>query len=140
MGWMFARCEEGATLGNEWICHDPYVQKDHAEDPFDAFTHPVHNVSLMYFIQMFKAIEGTEWAEKVPTELPIYNIAGDEDPVGSWGEGTYVVANWLTETGHDVFTELYPGYRHEIHNYDDIKFDVEDGIIDFCSTIAFELN
>ena len=40
MGWMFARCEEGAALGNEWICHDPCVQRDHAQDPFDAFTHP----------------------------------------------------------------------------------------------------
>lgn len=140
MGWMFARCEEGATLGNEWICHDPYVQKDHAEDPFDAFTHPTQNISLLYFIQMFQAIEGVAWAEKVPTDLPIYNIAGDEDPVGNWGEGVYGVANWLAQTGHDVFTELYPGYRHEILNYDDIKFDVEDGIIDFVSTIAFEMN
>lgn len=24
MGWMFSRCEEGVTLGNEWICHDPH--------------------------------------------------------------------------------------------------------------------
>ena len=23
MGWMFSRCEEGAKLGNEWICLDP---------------------------------------------------------------------------------------------------------------------
>ena len=26
---------------------------------------------------------------------------------------------------------LYSGYRHEIHNYDDLKDEVEDGIIDF---------
>lgn len=63
MGWMFARCDEGAALGNEWICHDPYVQKDHAADPFDAFAHPVHNVSLRDFIDMMLCIEGPEWAQ-----------------------------------------------------------------------------
>ena len=132
MGWMFARCSEGATLGNEWICHDPYVQKDHAEDPFDAFTHPTHNISLRDFIDMMLCIENEEWAKKVPQNLPILLIAGDQDPVGNFGEGVYQVANWLIDTGHeDVITKLYSGYRHEIHNYDDIKFDVEETIINW---------
>ena len=39
MGWMCERCGN-VSIGNEWICSDPYVQKDHAEDPFDAFTKP----------------------------------------------------------------------------------------------------
>lgn len=129
MGWMFARCEEGAELGNEWICHDPYVQKDHAQDPLDAFTHPTHNVSLRDFIDMMLVIEGTEWAEKVPTELPVYLIAGDQDPVGNFGEGVYMCANWLLDTGHDATTHLYPGYRHEIHNYPELKEFVEADII-----------
>ncbi len=131
MGWMFERCEEGVNIGNEWICHNPYVQKDHAEDPFDAFTRPTTNQAIYDFIQMMKVIEGEEWAKKVPTDLPIYNIAGDQDPVGEFGEGVYMVSNWLTKTGHDVITTLYPGYRHEIHNYDDLKFDVEAGILAF---------
>jgi len=133
---MFARCEEGAKLGNEWICHDPWVQKDHAEDPFDAFTHPTHNISMRDFIDMMLFIEGTEWAEKVPTDLPIMLIAGDQDPVGNFGEGVYQCANWLHATGHDVYTKLYSGYRHEIHNYDDLKFEVETDIIDWLSTLA----
>ena len=131
LGWMFSRCEEGVKLGNEWICHDPWVQKDHAEDPFDAFTHPTHNISLRDFIDMMTFIQGTEWAKKVPTELPILLIAGDQDPVGCFGEGVYQCANWLHETGHDVTTQLYSGYRHEIHNYDDLKFEVEADIIDW---------
>jgi alpha-beta hydrolase superfamily lysophospholipase len=130
MGWMFVRCEEGATLGNEWICSDPYVQRDHAEDPFDAFTHPTHNISLRDFIDMMLIIEGEEWAAKVPTSLPVLCIAGDQDPVGNFGEGVYSCANWLTATGHDVETKLYTGYRHEIHNYDSLKFDVEETIIE----------
>lgn len=130
MGWMCERCGE-IRIGNEWICADNYVQKDHAEDPFDAFTKPTLNQSLLYFVQMMQVITGKEWAEKVPKELPVYNIAGDQDPVGQYGKGVYEVANWLYETGHTVETKVYSGFRHEIHNYKEIKEEVEYGIIAF---------
>jgi len=129
--FMFSRLEEPVKLGNEWICHSKWVQDDHAADPFDAFTKPVNNRSMLYFCEMMDCIQGKEWAEKVPKSLPIYNIGGDQDPVGNWGEGVYQTTNWLVETGHRVKTKLYSGYRHEIHNYDDIKADVETGIIEF---------
>lgn len=131
MGWMFARCDEGVKLGNEWICDDPYVQNDHAADPFDAFTKPTSNRAWLYFLQMMQDITGPQWAEKVPKELPIYNIAGDQDPVGQYGTGVYQTANWLADSGHDVTTLLYTGFRHEIHNYHELKGIVENGIIDF---------
>ncbi|MGI6104776.1 MAG: alpha/beta fold hydrolase [Raoultibacter sp.] len=134
LGWMCERCGE-IKLGNEWICHDVEVQLDHANDPFDAFTRPASNRSLLDFIGMMTCIKGTEWAEKVPAELPIYNIAGDEDPVGLYGEGVYQVSNWLTNTGHKVRTQLYSGYRHEIHNYADLKDVVEWGIIGFMDEV-----
>lgn len=131
MGWMFSRCDEGVTLGNEWICHDQIVQQDHADDPFDAFTKPTTNRAFLYFAQMIQGITGKEWAEKVPVDLPIYNIAGDQDPVGQFGAGVYQVSNWLVDTGHDVQTLLYSGYRHEIHNYREIQDEVVEGIVDF---------
>ena len=130
-GFMFDRIEEPVQLGNEWICHSKWVQQDHAADPFDAFTKPTSNRSMLYLCEMMDCVQGKEWAEKVPVKLPIYNIGGDQDPVGSWGQGVYQVSNLLASTGHKVKTKLYPGYRHEIHNYDDIKCEVEKGIIDF---------
>lgn len=135
MGWMCERCGE-VKLGNEWICDDPYVQQDHADDPFDAFTKPTSNRALRDFVEMFRQIEGAAWAEKVPVSLPVYNIAGDQDPVGLYGEGVYQVSNWLAATGHQVKTKLYPGYRHEIHNYADIKDEVAEGVIAFMDEIA----
>lgn len=136
MGWMCERCGD-VSIGNEWICADPYVQKDHAEDPFDAFTKPTSNQAMLYFTQMMNAITGREWAEKVPTGLPIYNIGGDQDPVGEYGKGIYEVTNWLCQTGHSVRTKVYSGYRHEIHNYRQIKDEVEAGIIEFMDNILF---
>ena len=139
MGWMFARCEEGVTLGNEWICDSPFVQKDHAEDPFDAFTKPTSNRAWLYFLEMMEDITGTKWAQKVPVDIPIYNIGGDQDPVGQYGVGMYQTADWLIQTGHDVTTVLYTGYRHEIHNYADIKQDVEEGIISFFDSCLMNI-
>ncbi|MBQ1505404.1 MAG: alpha/beta fold hydrolase, partial [Erysipelotrichales bacterium] len=138
MGWMFARIPEGVKLGNEWICDDPYVQKDHAEDPFDAFTKPTSTKAWLYFNQMMKDITGIEWAKKVPVDLPIYNIAGDQDPVGQYGTGVYQCANWLADTGHDVTTVLYSGFRHEIHNYEVLRGSVEQGILDFFDGCLYE--
>ena len=134
LGGLFSRIEE-VKLGNEWICHDEYVQLDHANDPFDAFTRPTSNEALLQFIEMIDEVKGTEWAAKVPAALPLYNIAGDEDPCGSYGEGVKQVAGWLEETGHNVKTKLYEGYRHEIHNYNDIKDEVETGIIEFMNEV-----
>lgn len=131
LGWMFSRCEEGANLGNEWICHDKYVQYDHANDPFDAFTKPTNNQSFLMFAQMIQIVTGMDWAENVPKALPIYNIAGDQDPVGQFGTGVYQVSNWLIDSGHQVSTKLYPGYRHEIHNYKEIQNEVVEGIVQF---------
>jgi alpha-beta hydrolase superfamily lysophospholipase len=130
MGWMGERCGE-IKLGNEWICHDEYVQIDHANDPFDAFTKPTTNRSLLYFMQMIDDVKGKEWAEKVPRELPILSLAGDQDPFGSYAKGVYDVSSWLYDTGHDIKTQVYSGYRHEIHNYTDLRYEVEDTITDF---------
>ena len=38
---------------------------------------------MLYFCQMMDCIRGTERASGVPAELPVYNIGGDPDPVGS---------------------------------------------------------
>lgn len=133
LGGLFSRIPEGVKIGNEWICHDNYVQLDHAQDPFDAFTKPTSNGALLQFVEMIKEVNTLEWATKVPTALPIYNIAGDEDPCGSFGEGVLLVTKWLEETGHNVKTKLYEGYRHEIHNYADLKNEVVQGMIEFLN-------
>ena len=135
LGWAFERIPE-VKAGNEWICSDPYVQIDHAKDPFNAFTKPINTLALYDFMQMTEVVKGKEWAEKVPKDLPIYNIAGDKDPIGNYGQGVYEVSNWLISTGHNVETKLYSGYWHEIHNYNEIKDEVVDGIVEFMDELV----
>lgn len=130
MGWMNERCGE-VKIGNEWICADPFVQYDHANDPFDAFTRPTTNRSMYYFVEMLQNLKGKEWAEKVPKDLPMNIISGDQDPVGLYGKGVEQIYDALKETGHRAQVKLYEGYRHEIHNYKDIRGEVENQIIGF---------
>lgn len=134
LGWMTERIKTPETP-NDWISSDPDVVSDHANDPFNNFTSPPNVRSLYAFAMMMDTIVGTEWAKKVPVSIPVYNIAGDQDPVGQYGEGVYAVSNWLAETGHDVTTKLYSGYRHEIHNHRAIRDDVEAGIVDFINSV-----
>jgi len=130
--WMTDRIEQPNTP-NDWISKDPDIVSDHANDPFNNFTSVPNIQSLNQFAQMIQQILGKKWAEKVPTNIPIYNIAGDEDPVGMYGEGVYAVSYWLLDTNHNVKTKLYSGYRHEIHNHRDIRDEVVQGIVDFAN-------
>lgn len=134
VSWLGERCGV-VKNGQEWCCSDIYVQQDHIKDPLNVSSRPISIGAMCYFTQMMENIKGTEWAEKVPKELPVYNIAGDQDPVGEYGKGVCEVTNWLVDTGHKVKMKLYSGYRHEILNYRDIRDQVEDGIVEFMDEI-----
>lgn len=121
---------------NDWICTDSNVVLDHATDPLNCFNPPT-NQSIYDFVQLWIDISSKEWAQKIPARLPVYLIAGDQDPVGNYGEGIYKVANWLWETGKtNVKTQIYSGYRHEIHNEPEIREAVEAGIIKFFDALV----
>jgi alpha-beta hydrolase superfamily lysophospholipase len=116
----------------DWISGDKDVVADHGRDPFNNLKGTSTTQSVYDLMALINAITGPNWAAKVPRELPIYNIAGGEDPVGNFGEGVCLVTNWLVKTGHrEVTTKLYQGHRHEIHNDRDIREEVTDGILNF---------
>ena len=134
-GWT-SRYENPQTL-NDWISGDRDVVADHGADPFNNLYNVPTNQSNYDLVDLIYRITGVSWAEKVPTDIPVYNIAGDQDPVGNYGEGVYAVSNWLALTGHKrVTTQIYSGHRHEIHNDRDIREAVTDGIIAFINREA----
>ena len=54
---------------------------------------------------------------KVDKELPVFFIAGDEDPVGDMGKGVERACAAFRKAGiRDVSMKLYHGLRHEILN------------------------
>jgi len=75
-------------------------------------------VSAMQDLITLTARCNTEaWAKAMPKELPVYLVAGSEDPVGAYGEGVKQVGFMLHRAGVEYAkVKLYRGYRHEILN------------------------
>lgn len=116
-----------------WITKDCDVVQDYSEDPF--VTGDVTLQLLWDMVQIYDYTGTIAWAESVPTNIPIYMIAGDQDPIGNYGEGLYHSANLLAETGHRVIARAYTGYRHEVFNEPEIRDEVEQGLVDFVNNV-----
>ena len=122
-----------AQSPNDWIAVDPRVVADHAADPFNCFN---PTTQLMYdLVALYRFIEAPDWAAKVPAGIPVYLLAGDQDPCANYGEGLYHVANELAKVGHPVSVKAYSGWRHEIHNERPIRNEVEAGLISFINSV-----
>ena len=69
---------------------------------------------------MFRGIRYCQRQEnlnKIPKDLPILVISGEQDPVGEFGKGPKMVADiYRNNNIKDVTLKLYPGDRHEILN------------------------
>lgn len=68
-----------------------------------------------------------EYVARMPKELPVLFVAGEEDPVGDYGAGVKQVAEEFRQIGvKQVECHLYPEDRHEILNELDRKTVYED--------------
>lgn len=98
-----------------WLSTDDAVCRAFEADPLCNF--PFTAAGYYDLFTGLMEISSLEWARRVPKSLPIFLIAGDQDPVGNYGEGPKQVAGWLREAGvQSVRLKLYPGMRHEVLN------------------------
>ena len=55
--------------------------------------------------------------DRIPKELPLLLVSGEEDPIGAYGKGVEAAYESYKKAGiKDVKIKLYPGDRHEILN------------------------
>lgn len=55
--------------------------------------------------------------KKMPQDLPVLFMSGEEDPVGDYGKAVRDVADSFMKLGmKKVACRIYPGMRHEILN------------------------
>lgn len=106
---------ENPVNGSAWLSRDDEVCKKFQADPLCDF--PFTAAGYRDLFTGLCEITSPQWAEQVPKELPIFLIAGDQDPVGNYGEGPVQVADALKKAGvRDVQCKIYPGMRHEVLN------------------------
>lgn len=101
--------------GSEWLSRDEEEVKKYIEDPYCGTIFPT---SFYYdFLESLQYIEDESNFKKIPKDLPILIISGEEDPVGDSGKGLKKLYNRYKEAGvKDLAIKLYPGARHEILN------------------------
>ena len=120
-----------------WVALDADVVADHARDPFNNFGAPLSARFLQGFVDLYDQVNGDDWYAAVPAGLPVLVLAGDQDPVGNYGEGAYHVANRLVGSGHaDVRTRVFPGVRHEVHNEPSTRAEAEREITEFVTRVS----
>ena len=99
----------------DWICRDEAVVDKYLKDPFCTFK-PTAGMfrDMMGGLQY---IAGEEGLSRMDPRTPVYLFSGDQDPVGSNGEGVRKVYGFFQSHGTaDLTMKLYPGGRHEMLN------------------------
>ena len=103
------------TNGSDWLSRNPVNSQKYAKDPLCSF---VFTVNAYY--QMFCGILAVNHQEKngkIPKTLPIFLVAGKDDPVGNFGKSVEnIYKNYKSCGIEDVSMKLYENDRHEILN------------------------
>lgn len=104
-----------ASSANSWICSDDEVVRAYDADPLCNFRFTANGFgNLFSLVQQTYSRKG--WKVANP-QLPVYFIAGEEDPCITTREKFDAAVDFMRKVGYaDVKSKLYPGMRHEIHN------------------------
>lgn len=117
----------------DWLTTDNDIVDKYIADPYCGFLFTTYGYRDL--MNLIVVINRNEWFTAVPLELPIFLIAGEEDPVGNYGKGIHEVYNKLVDSKHtDVSIKLFSGDRHEILNEKD-KNDVYKAVLSWLKTV-----
>ncbi|MCR5510243.1 MAG: alpha/beta hydrolase [Lachnospiraceae bacterium] len=101
-----------------WLSKSDEVQQKYIADPDCGFTFTVNGFKVLFKL-MWKLADKAN-VEKMPKNLPVLLVSGEEDPVGNYGEGVKQVYESYKALGmEDVTLKLYKDDRHEILNETD---------------------
>ena len=109
---------EPARTKNDWLTKEHSVVDAYNAEPRCTFV-----FTLNGFYTLFQAIADCQNAAtvaRIPKELPLLVVSGEDDPVGGFGTGVEKAFTLYQNAGiRDVSMKLYPGDRHEILNESD---------------------
>ena len=114
---------------NVWLSKDTSNIEAYEADPLCGFYFTNNGYNILFNIIKQACSKNT--IESVPKNLPVYFVAGEEDPVGDYGKGVKKAKAKFDEAGiENVSITLYEKARHEILN-DFCKGQVEKDILSF---------
>lgn len=99
----------------DWLTRDAAIVDAYVSDPLCGFTASAGLLRDMLTGMTY--IEKSENLANMKKDLPVFFIAGGDDPVGSYGKGVRQTAEEFKKQGmEDVSIRVYPLCRHEILN------------------------
>ena len=103
----------------DWLAAREAVVEDYINDPLCGAKFTVNGFWTLF--ELLLRAHKVENMKKIPKELPVYLMAGEEDPVGDYAEGVRrLFEDYKNKLGMEhVELKLYPGDRHEILNEND---------------------
>ncbi len=109
---------EPAETPKDWITSDKEKRDSYVKDPLTSFTFTVGGYYQMF--EGMKVLDTKGSVDKIPKELPIFFVAGADDPVGEFGKSVQKIYEKYKTAGiKDVDIKLYKDDRHEILNETD---------------------
>jgi alpha-beta hydrolase superfamily lysophospholipase len=112
----------------EWLTKDREIINKYISDEFCNFKFTVS--AIIDLMKLLSNCNRNEWFKKIKKDLPIFLIAGEDDPVGDYGKGVREVYEKLKSQNCNVTLKLYKNCRHEIHN-DSCKEEMFSDILKF---------
>lgn len=111
---------------NDWLTKDETIVDKYNTDKYCTYSFTVNGYRTLLDVLSF--IQNSNNIAKIPNNLPVFLIAGEEDPVGNYGKAVKNVYEIYKKAGiKDISIKLYKNDRHELINETD-KEDVYDDI------------
>jgi alpha-beta hydrolase superfamily lysophospholipase len=124
---MFNEAFQPARTKFDWLSRDEAEVDKYIADPLCGDGMPMTYGFLAGFMEAMAGSTQPEGLARIPSELPILLITGEQDPASNMAAGVRELEAGL-RAGHDDVTAIYyPGARHELlneTNRDEVQADV----------------
>jgi len=109
---------EPAETSRDWVTSDTEKRSQYVQDPLCGFTFTVGGYYQMF--EGMKVLDTKGSVDRIRKDIPIFFVAGADDPVGDFGKGVKKIYEKYKAAGiQDVSIKLYEKDRHEILNEKD---------------------
>lgn len=118
-----------ARTESDWLSRNPENVDKYIADPLCGFGFTNNGYYVLFSV--IKRACSAKTIKAVPKDLPVFFVAGADDPVGDYGKGVLKAYKKFAAAGvKDVNVKLYENCRHEILN-DDCKDELSGDILNF---------
>lgn len=101
-----------------WLTKDQKIVNKYNKDPYCNFVFTLNGFYMLF--ETISFVQKKENIKKIPKTLPVYLMAGRDDPVGNYGKGVIKTYKSMVQAGiEDISIKLYKNDRHEIINETD---------------------